>query len=177
MAIIEAFPGCSLPPVLFGTGELFIMLGTDEFDLGNFSLVDFIQEGESRRTFRGDDEVASAVGSTSEYRLELTGDTFTPTNLARLLNEISITGDTIELGTVRDLVMYSLRFRKPLRREDCAPSYFDLFLWRTYLELPMTYTFSQDEQTVHRFVFIAVPDPMSHPANPLGEIVFHNVDT
>jgi len=176
LAIIEAFPGCTLPPVLFGTGQLFIQSGSDELDLGNFSLVDFIEDGESRRTFLGADEVASAVGATSEYRLELSGDTFTPENLARFLNE-ELSGTTIALRTVRDLAIYSLRFRKPLRREDCAESYFDLFLWRTYLEVPVTWTFSQDEQTVHRFVFVVLPDSILHPDNPLGEIELVNVES
>ena len=117
MAIIESYEGCTLPPVLFGTGQLFIASGADELDLGNFSLVDLIQEGDARRTFAGTDEVASAVGATAEWRLELSGDTFTPENLARLINE-TLMGSELRLSTVRDLPLYSLRFRKPLRRQD-----------------------------------------------------------
>jgi len=169
MAIIEPYEGCTLPPVLIGTGQLFILVGADEHDLGNFSLVDLVQVAEARRTFAGADEVASAVGATAEWRLELTGDTFTMANLARLFNE-TLVGTEIGLHTVRDLPLYTLRFRKLLRRQDCAPSYFELNLWRCYLEMPITYTFSQDEQTVHRFVFIAVPDAIAHPDKPFGVI-------
>ena len=176
MAIIPAYDACALPPILFGTGQLFIASGSDELDLGNVSLVDWIQEGESRRTFRGADEVASAVGATSEYRLELTGDTFTPENLARFLNE-ELSGDTIAMRTVRDLAIYELRFRKPVRREDCATAYFDLFIWRAYLEVPVTWTFSQDEQTVHRYIFVVLPDSILHPDNPFAEIVMTNVES
>lgn len=175
MAIIESYDGCSLPPILIGTGNLFVSSGADEIDLGNFSLVDLVKEGESRRTFRGTDEVASAVGAVSEYRLELTGDTFTPENLARLLNE-ELMGNELRLHTVLDLPIYSIRFRKPVRREDCAEAYFDIRFWRTYLELPTTWTFSQDEQTVHRFIFVVLPDPVDHPDRPFGDVTFVGID-
>jgi hypothetical protein len=174
MAIIPAYESCTAAPILRGTGQLFVLSGADELDLGNFSLVDLVTEGSAHRTFAGADEVASAVGATSEYRLELTGDTFTPANLARLLNE-ELVGDSIAIRTVRDLAIYQLRFRKLVPREDCAEAYFDLYIWRAYLEVPVTYTFSQDEQTVHRFIFIVIPDPVGHPDNPIAQIEFVGV--
>jgi hypothetical protein len=176
VAIINPFDGC-LPPVLFGTGRLFITVGTDEHDAGNFSLVDYIGDSETRRVFLGADEVASPLVATAAYRLELAGDSFSEENLARLLNEnldSQIDGTRlISLRTVRVAPVYQLRFERefPATADDCpSPRMINLHLWRAYMDSPFTYTFSQDEQTVHRFVFITLPDTVGHPFDPLGMI-------
>jgi hypothetical protein len=175
MAIVDPFSGCATPPVLFNTGKLFITVGTDEVDCGNFSLVDFVGDGESRRVFLGTSEVASVIAITGSYRLELTGDSFSEENLARLVNEdldFTMNGSRlINLSTVREAPLYQIRFEHPYPvSAGCGPRYINIVLWRTHIDVPFTYTFSQDEQTVHRFVFTAIPDPINHPFSPLGTI-------
>lgn len=169
------FPGigCDVPPVLFGTGDLYIVEGTSLIDAGNFSLVDFFIDAETQRHFSGIEEVASVVGVTGSIRLQLTGDSFSPTNLARLVNQSLATvaeGDQLALRTVYELPLYHLLFRRFYPNdcdEECA---IEFELWRCYLDPTIQYTFSQDEQTVHLFNFIAIPDAISHPNNPFGTI-------
>src|SRR6187431_1917548 len=175
--IIEAFDSCDLPPILTGTGSLYIVDGTMLLDCGNFSLVDVIAEAESKRYFDGSDEVASVLGITSLLRIQLSGDTFSPENVSRLVNEPLATaaeGDQVSFRTVRSLPTYHLKFRKryPIAL-DCPPTcYFDLDIWRAYLEPNFTWTFSQDEPTVHVFNFIALPDVVAHPNNPFALLTF-----
>jgi hypothetical protein len=177
MAIVEFLDGCDLPPVLFGTGRLFITSGSNELDAGNFSLVDFIGDGETRRVFLGADEVASPLAVTGAYRLELTGDSFSEENLSRLLNEdldsMMAGARLLNLRTVRAAPTYQIRFEKEYPVSEGCPAlrWINLIFWRAYLDTSFNYTFSQDEQTVHRFVFTALPDPINHPFNPLGRIV------
>jgi hypothetical protein len=181
MAIVEFLDGCDLPPVLFGTGRLFITSGTNELDAGNFSLVDFIGDGETRRVFLGADEVASPVAITGAYRLELTGDSFSEDNLTRLMNEqleSEMDGTRmLNLRTVRVAPIYQIRFEKEYPVAEGCPllRWINLIFWRAYLDTSFNYTFSQDEQTVHRFVFTTLPDPINHPANPLGMITMDPV--
>lgn len=165
--------GCDVPPVLFGTGDLYVVDGTNLLDTGNFSLVDFIIEAESKRFFSAADEVASVLGITGVVRLSLTGDSWSPTNLSRLVNQPLATvaeGDQLSLRTVYELPLYHLLFRRFYPNdcdEECA---IEFELWRCYLEPSIQYTFSQDEQTVHLFNFVAIPDAVTHPNNPFGTI-------
>ena len=176
MAIVEFLDGCDLPPVLFGTGRLFITSGSNELDAGNFSLVDFIGDGETRRVFLGADEVASPLAVTGAYRLELTGDSFSEDNLTRLLNEnldFLMGGERlINLRTVRTAPTYQIRFQKEFPVSEGCPAlrWINLIFWRAHLDTSFNYTFSQDEQTVHRFVFTALPDSINHAFSPLGMI-------
>jgi hypothetical protein len=168
---------CAIPPVLFGTGYLYIVDGSALRDLGNFSLVDVIEDAEATRIFRGSSEIASPLAVTGAWRIVLTGDSFSPAQIARLVNEDLSTvseGDQINLRTVREIPTYQLKFRKwyPLSAGCDTECYFDIDFWVCYHDPAITYTFSQDEQTVHVFNFIAIPDAVEHPNNPFGAWTF-----
>lgn len=161
------------PHVLTGTGELYLNDGAGELHAGNFSLVDLIQDGTAERVFIGASEVASMLGVTIGWRLQLTGDSYTNRNLERLMNltrETTIFGEQMRMKTVRSLQLYGVRFTKDVDPvHDCAVGCrLEIELWRAYLDLPVTYTFSQDEQTVHLFNLIALPDSIQHPNEPFG---------
>lgn len=177
MSVISEFDTCAIPPILTGTGLLYIVEGEDLIDLGNFSLVDVVEEAESKRVFLGADEDASVIGITAALRLQLTGDSFSPSNVARLFNEplaLAAEGDQISLRTVRELPIYQLRFRKryPIDVDCLETCWIDFDFWRCHLEPGFTYTFSQDEPTQHVFNFIVLPDAVQHPNNPFGTITF-----
>lgn len=181
MAIIDFGSGCD-PQVLLGTGRLFITSGGDELDAGNFMLVDFIGDSEVRRVFLGADEEASTVQTTGAYRLELNGDSFSEENFARLINEdleSEMDGTRVlNLRTTRTPPIYQLRFEReypPTSDCNAPPRMINIYFWRCYMDAPFSYTFSQDEQTVHRFVFITLPAPVTHPLNPLGMITMDPV--
>jgi hypothetical protein len=175
VSVTSEFDLCSIPPVLTGTGKLYIVEddGATLVDCGNFSLVDLIGEAESKRYFESSDEVASVLGITGVVRLQLTGDSFSPSNLSRLLNEPLATaaeGDQIGFRTVRALPIYHLKFRKnyPISEGCDSPCTIDVDIWRCHLDPNFIYTFSQDEPTVHVFNFIALPDAIDHPNNPFA---------
>jgi hypothetical protein len=166
---------CDIPPVLLGTGDLYIVDGESLLDAGNFSLVDFAIDAEAKRFFAGSEEVASVLGTTGTIRLQLTGDSFSPTNVARLVNQsLSAVseGDQLSLRTVYALPLYHLLFRRFYPNDCDEECMIEFELWRCYLEPTITYTFSQDEQTVHLFNFVALPDSGTHPNNPFGTITF-----
>lgn len=174
--IVDPFADCAVPSVLFGTGTLYVTEGEDEVSAGNFSSVDLVQEGVTARTFAGTDQVASIVGATSVWRLILTGDTFSIRNLARILNLTARTGGAgesiFDLQTVRMLALREVRFEREIQPLDCNETQclLDIRLWRTYFDLPNTWTFSQDEPTIHVLSAIAIPDAIDHPDAPFGEI-------
>lgn len=175
--IVEPFDACSFPPILTGTGRLFIVEGNTLTDCGNFSLVDIVAESEAKRYFSGSSQVASVLAVTAVIRLQLTGDSFSPENVGRLFNEqltSAAEGDQLSLRTVRGIPTYQLKFRKdyPIDADCLEECLIDLDLWRCYLDPSFTYTFSQDEPTVHVFNFLAVPDGIAHPNNPFGLVTF-----
>jgi hypothetical protein len=176
MSVTNPFDICGIPHVLFGTGQLYVTEGMQEIAAGNFSSVDLVQEGAVSRYFSGADEDATPLGVTDRWRLILTGDTFSIRNLQRILNLTSRTGgsgETIfDLKTVRAMRYYEVRFEKDITRLDCdeEPCFMDIVLWRAHFDLPQTWTFAQDEPTIHVFNVIAIPNPSDHPNAPFGEI-------
>lgn len=176
MSVASEFDLCSLPPVIFGTGNLYILESAIEQDMGNFSVVDFSVEGETTRFFDGNNEVVSALGATELVRLELSGDSYSIRNLSRLFNEGIVqsgTADRLPLQTVKALPMRQFRFTKDVSAV-CGISecFLNLILWRAYINLPFTYSFNQDEPSIHVFNIIGVPDAITHPSNPFGYLEF-----
>jgi hypothetical protein len=179
MAIVNPFDLCDFPPVLMASGKIYLTVGADEEDAGNFSVVNIIKEGTVDRVFSGADETATPVGRTTAYRLELAGDSFSNANLSRMVNQILTTGaggDVMNLETITILRTFQVRFHKDLFisaagdagtpcADDCD---FDLILWRAYFDLPFSYGFVQDEMTRHSWNLIALPDSAGHPENPFG---------
>jgi len=174
MADLTFFDLCGTPPVLFGTGFLFIFDGSNYYDAGNFNLVNFIEEGDVERVFLGADEVPTPIGITTAYRLECSGDYFTNLNLSRMLNnplEDAGAADMIALDTVRTMRTFQLKFVKEVGSLKCTETcWMEITFWRAYFDLPFTYGFVQDEQTFHRWNLIALPDAVNHPTSAYGKV-------
>jgi hypothetical protein len=173
---ISLFDACDTPPVLFGTGTLFIFDGSNYYDAGNFNLVNFIGEGDVERAFRGSDEVPTPLSITTAYRLECSGDSFSNLNLSRMLNNPLVDAgpsDIIELDTVRDLRVFQVKFVKnvsSLKISRCFENcWLEITFWRAYFDFPFTWGFVQDEQTFHRWNLIALPDAVNHPTSAYGK--------
>ena len=171
------FPGCDIPPVLIGPGEVFIQAGGvgPEVQAGNFSLETFSDETETVRVFDGSDEDQSAMAITSAHRFEMVGDSFAMANLSRLLNQPRvpvIDGEVLGLTTVRVLTTHRVRMTKTLRITDScvidACATLELVLWRVYFEPGFSWALTQAEITTHTLKAVALPDQTDHPAQPFG---------
>lgn len=175
MAILYPFEAL-LAPIIIGTGDLFVVEDGDEVHMGNFNIQDLVVEGISERVFVGTSQVPQQLGDRSAIRLEVSGDSFSNQQLARLMNTPLVSaagGDRLNLTTVELLPMRQFRFEKDVT-EMCqvGECLLTILLWHAYVDLPITYGFNQDELSIHVLSLIAIPNVEDHPTAPYGYLEF-----
>ena len=173
------FDGCSDPPLLVGSGTLFVKDGDAgaEVEAGNFEVVTLETEGEVVEVFLPGEQNTSALGVYSGYPLIMTGDTFAIRNLERLLNRsriLTVGAEVIPFETVREMPSYEVRFVKTLTLDGCETTVdcpdIEIVLWRAYFDLQISYEMRRGQIAEHLFRLVPLPDIANHPSQPFGHL-------
>lgn len=175
----EPFDECAVPPVLFGTGTLWIADPTTgiEVDAGNFNAVSFTEDAEGFRFFAAAENGISPGAVTRAWRLELVGDYYYFEHIAKIVNEARVGfvgGEFVPLTTVKTLPVYRIIFRRWISRGDpCDPEScpsLEIELWRAFFDATAGVSMNIGQPTAWTFDLLALPDYDNHPGSPFGVI-------